>query len=138
MQQQEQNRLKAKHAEQRTGLKGMLDAIQSKLNPTLAAEKANERRREAAQLKRRQEKERKDYLALLEQSRQLEIENLKERQALREHDEGLKRVEEHERYIREHHEAQRIRKELEAERLREELERNENLRDGPPPPKLGK
>jgi len=138
MQQGERNRLKAKHAEQRTGLKGMLDAIQSKLNPTLAAEKANERRREVAQLKRRQEKELKDYLALLEQSRQLEIENLKERQALRDHDEGLKRAEDQERYIREHHETQRIRKELEAERLREELERNENLRDGPPPPELGK
>lgn len=89
-----------------------------------------------AQLKARQERERKDYLALLEQNRQLEIENLKERQALRNLQEEHKRADEKDRYIRAHHEARRIRADLEAER--KELERNESLRDGPPPPKLGK
>ena len=138
MQQQERDTLKARHSQQRKGIKGVLDAIQSKLNPTLAAEKAKDRRREVAQLKARQERERKDYLALLEQNKQLEIENLKERQALRNQDQEQKRAGEQERYVREHQEAKRLRAELEAQRLREELERNENLRDGPPPPKLGK
>ncbi len=138
MQQQERDRLKSRHAEQRTGIKGIIDAIQNRWNPTLGAEKAKERRREIAQLKRRQEKERKDYLALLEQSRQLEIENLKERQALRNHDEELKRAKEQERYIREHHEAKHLREEIEAQRIQDELDRNDSLRDGPPPPKLGK
>lgn len=136
MQQQARDALKARHAEQRKGIKGFLDAIQSKLNPTLAAEKAQQRRREVAQLKARQERERKDYLALLEQNRQLEIENLKERQALRDRQQEQKRADEQERYIREHHEAKRILADIEAER--KELERNESLRDGPPPPKLGK
>jgi hypothetical protein len=139
MQQREAEALEARFAEQRTGLKGIIDAIQNLWNPRLGADKAKERRREIAQLNRRQEKGRKDYLALLEQTRQLEIENLRERQALRNHDEALKRAEEQERYIRDHHEAQRLRAEMERDRLKqEELERDQNLRDGPPPPKLGK
>lgn len=139
MQQQEADALNARFAEQRTGLKGIIDAIQNRWNPGLGAEKAKERRREIAQLSRRQEKERKDYLALLEQNRQLEIENLNERQALRNHDEALKRTEEQDRYIRDYHEAKRLSAELEQERLKqEELERNESLREGPPPPTLGK
>jgi hypothetical protein len=139
LQQRERDNLSARLAEKRTGIKGIIEAIENRWNPTLAAEKAKERRREIAQLKRRQDKERQDYIALQEQSRQLEIENLKERQALREHDEAIKRAAEEERYIREHHEAKRLREEIEAERQRkEELERNESLRDGPPPPELGK
>src|SRR4029077_1492999 len=56
---QERDALKSRHSEQRTGIKGIIDAIQNRWNPTLGAEKAKERRREIAQLKRRQEKERK-------------------------------------------------------------------------------
>lgn len=139
MQQQERDTLSARLAEKRTGIKGIIEAIENRWNPTLAADKAKQRRREIAQLKRRQDKERQDYIALQEQSRQLEIENLKERHGLREHDEAIKRQAEEERYIREHHEAKRLRAELEAERQREEeLERNVSLRDGPPPPELGK
>ncbi|HEV8414163.1 MAG TPA: relaxase/mobilization nuclease domain-containing protein [Bryobacteraceae bacterium] len=138
MQQQEQDALKARHAEQRTGIKGIIDAIQNRWNPGLGAEKTKERRREIAQLKRRQDQERKDYLALLEQNKQLEIDGLKERQALRRHDEELKRADEQERYVREHHEAKRIIAEIEAQRIQDELERKDSLEDGPPPPKLGK
>ena len=139
LQQKERDNLSARLAEKRTGIKGIIEAIENRWNPTLAADKAKERRREIAQMKRRQEKERLDYVALQEQSHQLEIENLKERQALREHDEAIKRAGEEERYIREHREAQRLRAEIEAERQHEEeLEHNESLRDGPPPPELGK
>lgn len=136
MQQQERDALKAKHAEQRTGLKGIMEAIENRWNPTLAAAKKNERRREIAQLKRRQEQERKDYVALIEQNRQLEIDNLREQQALQRQDHARKYAEEWERYIREHHDAKHLREEIEAEEI--ERERNESLRDGLPPPKLGK
>ena|GEM_PF-660792 len=138
IQQQERDALKARHAEKRKGIKGIMEAIENRWNPALAAEKAKERRREVAQLKRRQDQERKDYLALLEQNRQLEIENLKERQALRLQDEQRKHNEERERYIRDHEAAKRLREQIIADQLKEELERNESLRDGPPPPKLGK
>ena len=138
MQQQERHALKARHAEKRKGIKGIIEAIENRWNPTLAADKAKERRREIAQLKRRQEQERKDYLALLEQNRQLEIENLKERQALKLQDEQRKHHEERERYIRDHEAAKRLREQIIADQLKEELEHNESLRDGPPPPKLGK
>ena len=130
--------LKDRLKEERTGLKGALNAIQSKLNPTLAAERAKERRREIGQLKARQERELKDYLALIEQTKELEIENLKERQALQSSDRERKHEEEQETNIRDHHEAQRLRAELEAKRIHEELEKNDNLRDGPPPPRRGK
>jgi hypothetical protein len=139
VQQQERDALNARLAEKRTGIKGIIDAIENRWNPTVAADKAKERRREIALLKRRQEKERVDYLALQEQSRQLEIENLKEQQALKRQDQARKHGEEWERYIREYHEGKRIAAETEARRRQEEeLERNESLRDGPPPPELGK
>jgi hypothetical protein len=134
----ERKALTGRQKEHRTGIQGVLDALQSKLNPTLAAEKAKARRREVEQLKARQLQERKDYLALIAQTKQLEIENLKERQALRRSEREQKNEEETERYIREHHEAKRIAAELEAQRIHEELEHNDSLRDGPPPPKLGK
>jgi hypothetical protein len=130
--------LKDRLKEERTGLKGALNAIQSKLNPTLAAEKAKERRREIGQLKARQERELKDYLALIEQTKELEIENLKERQALQSGDRERKHEEEQETNIRDHHEAQRLLAEREAKRIHEELEKNDSLRDGPPPPRRGK
>ncbi len=138
IQQQERDALKARHAEKRKGVRGIIEAIENRWNPALGAEKAKERRREIALLKRRQEQERKDYLALLEQNRQLEIENLRERQALKLQDEQRKHVEERERYIREHEDAKRLREQIAADQRQEELEHNESLRDGPPPPELGK
>lgn len=130
--------LKDKIRERHTGFRGFMNAVQSRLNPVLAAEKAKQRRREIAQTKRRHEKERADYAALLEQSKQLEIADLKARQAHQRQDIERKHDEERERYVREHHEAKRILAETEAERLQEELQHNDSLRDGPPPPKLGK
>ena len=82
-------------------------------------------------------KELKDYLALIEQTKELEIENLKERHALQSSDRERKYEEERETNIRDHHKAERIRAELEAKRIHEEIEKN-NLRDGPPPPRRGK
>jgi len=134
----ERKALSGRQKEHRTGIQGVLDALQSKLNPTLAAEKAQAQRSEVEQLKARQFQERKDYLALIAQTKLLEIDNLKERQALSRSEREQKNEEETERYIREHHEAKRIAAELEAQRIHEEFEHNDSLRDGPPPPKLGK
>jgi hypothetical protein len=133
----ERDALREKHRQERSGLKGVIDAIESRWNPALAAEKTKQRRHEQRQLLRRQKKERADHVALIEQTKQQELENLKERhgQQLRDRQEHLK--EDRERYIREHHEAKKMLAELEAERLKE-LERNDSLREGPPPPKLGK
>lgn len=122
--------LKERHAEQRTGLAGFLDAVKLRLNPTLAAEQAAERRKEAQQLARRHAKERADYVKLMEQSKQLEVENLKERQSLQLRDLATKTEADRERYIREYKDAQRIADEV---KLRQE-ERDKQRRDGPEPP----
>lgn len=131
--------LRDRHQQQRhKGIKGFIDAFQGKLNPAQEIEKAQERRREIDQLKAKQEKERNDYWALIQQTKKLEIENLKERQGLQSSNRERQREEEEGRYIREHHEAKRKFAEIEARRIHEELEKNENLREGPPPPRLGK
>lgn len=132
IQDEQRKALKERHAERRSGLGGFIDALQSRLNPVLAAEQAKERRRERQQLERRLQKERKDYLALLEQTKQLEIENLKERQARQMRDLATSNGEEKDRYIREHQDAQRILAEL------QEQQRQEALRRGPEPPTRSK
>ena len=134
----EMKALRDRQKEHRRGIKGFLDAMQSKLNPALAAEKRKERLREVAQLKATQVQERKDYLALIEQTKQLEIENLQERHALQRSVREHKNEEDQERFIKEHHDAKRILAEIEAQRIKDELKHNDSLRDGPPPPKMGK
>jgi hypothetical protein len=124
--------------ERHTGLKGLIDTVKSKLKPRLAAEQAKQRRHEIAALKRRQKKERSDYAVVLEKTRQLEIDNLKERQELKRRDIEREHREETERYLKEHEDAKRILAEAKEEERRQELEHNDTLRDGPPPPKLGK
>jgi len=130
------NDLKAAIRERQQGVKGLVQAIENRWNPQLGAERAKQRKREIANLKRRQAKERKDYEVLLEQVRQEQVENLKERQAQQLRDQRQRHVEEAERYVREHEQAKELAAEIKAEQ--EELKRNESLEDGPPPPKLGK
>ncbi len=125
--------------ETRTGLQGFMDAIESRWNPNLATEKAQSRQRELENFYRRLAKERADYEALLQQNKQMEIENTVARQRLQLEEFKNRAEEEQDRYIREHHEAKRLLAEIEQDRDQEkELERNDSLRDGPPPPKLGK
>ncbi|HXR75365.1 MAG TPA: hypothetical protein VN737_05285 [Bryobacteraceae bacterium] len=131
------NNLKADIRERRSGVKGIWEALEDKWNPQLRAERAEERRREIAQLKRRQAKERADWEALHEQTRQLELENLKERQAQQLRDRQQKFRDDEERHIREHEKAKQILAQIQAEEKRE-LERNQNLEEGPEPPGRGK
>ena len=118
---------------------GFIDALQSRWNPTLAAEKAQARQQELQNFYRRMAKERADYKVLLDQNKQLAIENLITGQKLQIEEMKNRAAEDHDRHIREYHEAKRVFAELEQERIKEdELEHNDSLRDGPPPPKLGK
>jgi hypothetical protein len=121
-------------AKERSGLQGVLDAIQSRLNPTLAAEKAQERAREYRDFLRTLAKERADQLTLQQQNKQMEIEAALERQGREAQNLKSRTEQDLARYIREHQEAMKLRDEL----SRKQLDRNESLREGPPPPKLGK
>ena len=138
IQEAELKALADKHAQRRTGIKGVLDGLLSRLNPTLAAEKARDRQKEFLALIYRQRQERKDYLVLIEQTKQLEIDNLKERQALQRDRRETGNLEEVEQYVREHQEAKRIAEEMKGREIHEELEHNDSLREGPPPPEKGK
>ncbi|HWR53981.1 MAG TPA: relaxase/mobilization nuclease domain-containing protein [Bryobacteraceae bacterium] len=128
IQTEQRQALKERHAEQRTGIQGFIDAVKLRLNPTLAAEQAQARRKETLQLVRRHEQEKKDYLALLQQTKQLELDNTKERQGQQLRDVGTKNAEEKERYIREYRDSQRILEDLKLQQERQQR------RDGPEPP----
>jgi hypothetical protein len=137
-QQRDMEALADRHKLETSGIKGLWEALQRHLNPTAAGEKADQRRRETAELKHRQAQELKDYLALREQTKQLELQNLKEQQAQQLRDHAEKSSEDLERYIREHEEARQLRADLEArEREREEERNREPGDDGPewPPPR---
>jgi MobA/VirD2-like, nuclease domain len=130
--------LKEQIRERTRGVKGLVQAIENRWNPKLGAERAQARQREILNLARRQAKERKDYAVLLEQVKQEQLDNLKERQNLQLRDAATKRAEERERHVRDFHEARRLREQLRAEELKKDLKKSDILKDGPPPPKLGK
>lgn len=111
--------LKERHAEQRTGIEGFLHALKLRLNPALAAEETNDRRKESLALEKRLERERTDYLKLLQQTKAQDLDNLKERQAQERRDNTTRNAEERDRYIREHKEAEKIREQLRDQRERE-------------------
>ncbi|HEX5323313.1 MAG TPA: hypothetical protein VFW40_05960 [Capsulimonadaceae bacterium] len=138
IQDQQANAFLAARKERRTGLQGILDGIQSRLNPTLAAEAAQARQKEFIDFHRRLSKERADYENLLQQTKQERMELLHERQAYELSLRQGRLEEERERYIGEYKEAERLRAEYEAQSIHDELERNDDIGDGPPPPKLGK
>jgi hypothetical protein len=130
LQNEQRQALKERLDEQRTGLQGFLDAVKLRLNPTVAAEEAKQRRQQTVQLEKRLAQERKDYLKLLEQTRQQDLDNTKERQAQQLRDLATKGAEERDRYLREYKEGKRL-----AEQVKEQREREERLRrDGPEPP----
>jgi len=137
-QQEERDALFDRLNERRKGVWGVIDAINARLNPVEAAEKAAARRKEIDQLRRRQEIERRDYIRLLEQTRQMELDALRERQLAQQLSREKQYAEDRERYIRERQEAQRILAEQEAKRIQKELEKAQDKKKGPPPPTMGK
>ena len=98
------------------------DAAIKTAGESVAALQAEARRLQTALLEKRLEQERKDYQSLLNQTKQLELDNLKERQGQQLRDVSTKGGEERDRYIREHKEAQRI-----LEQLKEQRERDRSL-----------
>ena len=124
--------------QKRPGFQGMLDDLKSKGRPEMGAEKAEAQRIERQQLDERQRQERAQFVAMLEQSKKLELENLRDRHSLQRSDSNLRNEEELERYISEQLEAKRIAEEMEADRLQRERDEHDELRDGPPPPQRGK
>jgi hypothetical protein len=130
--------LTAKQAERRTGVMGVIDAIQSKLNPTAAAEKKAAQEKEFIALILRQQRERKDYVALIEQTRQLQLDDMKERQGLAREMRAAGNEGEAERYVQAHLDAKRLAAELEEKEIHEKLEKEQAIREGMPPPEKGK
>jgi MobA/VirD2-like, nuclease domain len=119
--------------EQRSGIKGIIEAIENRWNPALREARAKEREQERRNFYRRLAKERADYEVLILQTKQQEMENLIERQAQQFRDQRQEHREEAERRILEHEEAKRIRAEIEAdETKRKQLEKDESLKDRPP------
>lgn len=78
-QREEMDALKSRIREETSGIEGYLHATRLRWNPQVAAEETNARRLEIAQLRLRQQQELKDYRALLEQNKELELEELRER-----------------------------------------------------------
>jgi hypothetical protein len=125
--------LHAEQKEARSGLAGFIDAFQSIFSPARAAEREAERQREHEELAARQKQERDDYVALLRQTNDLEVENLTERQALSLHDHAVRGEEDLARYLRELETAHRLQAEIEErERQREEELARKGLERPPP------
>ena len=135
----EEAMLRRQQAENRTGPKGLGQRIKDRFKkPAPDQARIEAQRIEREQLKARHREERARHAAQLAEAKKLELENLRERQALERSDRARRNEEETERYIREQLEAKRLAQELEAERLRREMERTRSLEDGPEPPEPGK
>ena len=78
-QREEMEALKTRIREETSGIEGYLHARQLRLNPVVATEETNARRLEITQTRQRQQQELKDYRALLEQNKELDLEELRQR-----------------------------------------------------------
>ncbi len=118
----------------REGLDRVIDTIQRWWNPKLAQERDTERERRQNEIEERQKTERDKYKGMLEQTRDIDLDNLTERheQQLRDHAQRTK--EDLDRYVREQETARKLQAELEE---RERQLEEERTRDGPerPPPR---
>lgn len=113
---------------------GIAGFIKDLFSPARSAQRDADRQREEAQLAERQKQERDAYAATLQQTRELEIENLAGRQGQQLRDRATSNEEDLERYIREQEVARQLQAELEE---RERQLEEERTRDGPerPPPR---
>lgn len=116
-----------------TGLDRVIDTFQRWWNPKLAQERDAERERRQNEMQERQKRERDQYEGMLEQTRDLELDNLTERHAQQLRDHATRGEEDLDRYMREQETARTLQAEME-EREREREEKR--TRDGPewPPP----
>jgi hypothetical protein len=132
--QQAEARLQRQQAEAPTGIAQFISSVQDFIFPERAAQREVERQREQEQFTLRQRQERDDYAKRLQETNDLEIENVTQRQALRLQDHETKGEGEIDRYLRELEASRQLQAEIE-ERERQRAE--ELARDGPerPPPR---
>jgi len=131
---QAEARLHRQEEEEPTGFGRLVSALQDIFSPDRAAQREAERQRQQEEFLKRQQQEREDYVGLLKQTNDLEVENVTERHAFQLHDHAAKSQDDLERYLRELEAARQLQAEIE-ERQRERTE--ELARDGPerPPPR---
>lgn len=123
---------KREHQKQREDI---WERIQRVISPAAAGEKAQQREQEREALYRSQEQERRDYLALQLQTKQMEMDALRER-----HAQQLEELQaaELERYLRDREAAQRLWQELREKRAERQEERERGPWPDLPPPRRGK
>jgi len=132
--QAEAQRLRLQQEQTPAGIAGLFSSIRDLFSPTRVAEREADLRSQQAQLAERQKQGRNEYAALLQQTMDLEIENLTQRHALQRGDHDTRGEEDLDRFMREQETARGLLAEIEErERQREE----ELTRDGPerPPPR---
>ena len=123
----------------RKGVRGVLDAINRRINPVEAARSEAAKQREIEQFRQRQENERRDFIKRLDQSRLTELDGVKQRQLQDQGERERKYKEEAERFVTERQDAKRFLAEIEADRFKKEQERKElGLEEGESPPGTGK
>lgn len=132
MQQAERDRWWRADKEQRSGIWGFINAVQSRLNPVAAAEKAKAREKAIADMAARQSRERADLIALHRQSRTLEIETLKDRHEQQRRAHGAQYDTDLARYISEYDGARDIVRQMEEARQQREQDERESFGRGPP------
>jgi hypothetical protein len=137
-QQKEMDALEERQQRAYSGIRGWARRVQERLNPTLGAERAEERQRELAELVGRQEQETRALRAELDRNMTSKIDQMKEeqQQQVRRHREMNRQ--DLDRYLHEAQETRELRAQWEeAQRLQEEREEELAQRgvERPPPPR---
>ena len=129
----ERERLAREQRAASSGIDRFIEALKNRLNPGRGAEALEARRAEWRQLHARQDRERADQKVLLEQDRQEQLDELRERHAQQQREQAQRFAEEQERYAKDAERAAQLRQRIEEERrLAEQLQREGRGRDGPP------
>ena len=116
-----------------TGADLAIETFQRWWNPKLAQERDAERQRRQREMETRQETERDQYLKILKQTRDLELENLAERHAQQLRDHAHRTAGDLERTIREQETARRLLSETREREKQKEQKRTKDGREWPPP-----
>ena len=129
----ERERLAREQRAASSGIDRFIEALKNRLNPGRGAEALEARRAEWRQLNARQDRERADQKVLLEQDRQEQLDELRERHAQQQREQAQRFAEEQERYAKDAERAAQLRQRIEEDRrLAEQLQQEGRGRDGPP------
>lgn len=116
-----------------TGVDLAIETFQRWWSPKLVQKRDAERQRRQREMETRQETERNEYLKILKQTRDLELENLAERHAQQLRDHAQRTQGDLERYIREQETVRRLLAETRERKRQKEQERAKDGREWPPP-----